>query len=173
MAVGFLIIIVIVVGVLYTRKPSVPPVLSNTATTTTSSTLAYSSNEYGFTVSLPESWQGYSVASSTWEGDTSGSASGESKLTSGPIILIRHPLWTAAHPRQDIPVMVFTIPQWNELQADKYHIGAAPIGPTELGSNSTYVFALPARYNYAYLPGYEEVDQIVTGKNFTFFEPVQ
>jgi len=38
---------------------------------------------------------------------------------------------------------------------------AAPVGPKELGSNSKYVFALPARYNYEFLEGYEEVEAIL------------
>jgi hypothetical protein len=60
--------------------------------------------------------------------------------------------------------MVFTIAQWNDLQNDKFHIGAAPIGPSELGRNSKYVFALPARYNFSFLPGFEEVEDILNGK---------
>jgi hypothetical protein len=56
---------------------------------------------------------------------------------------------------------VFTLSQWDELQQDKFHIGAAPIGPGELGRNSKYVFALPARYNFAFPEGYEEVDQLL------------
>ncbi len=34
---------------------------------------------------------------------------------------------------QDIPVMVFTLSQWNDLLAEKFHIGAAPVGPSEFG----------------------------------------
>lgn len=61
--------------------------------------------------------------------------------------------------------MVFTRKQWDSLQKDDFHIGAAPIGPNELGRNRKYVFGLPARYNFANLPGLEEVDQIVQGKS--------
>ena len=61
------------------------------------------------------------------------------------MISIRHPQWTAENPRQDIPIMIFTIEQWNSLQQEKFHIGAAPIGPTELNRNEKYVFAIPAR----------------------------
>jgi hypothetical protein len=49
------------------------------------------------------------------------------------------------------------------MQKDEFHIGAAPINPSELGRNATYVFALPARYNYAFPTGYEEVDEILKG----------
>jgi len=38
----------------------------------------------------------------------------------------------------------------DSLQQEKFHIGAAPINPSELGRNTKYVFALPARYNYAF-----------------------
>lgn len=57
--------------------------------------------------------------------------------------------------------MIFTTDQWNLLQQEKFHIGAAPVGPSELGHNSSYVFALPARYNYAFPTGYEEVEKIL------------
>jgi hypothetical protein len=57
--------------------------------------------------------------------------------------------------------MVLTVSQWNSLQRGEFHVGAAPIGPTELGRNDRYVFALPARYNYAFPPGYEEVENIL------------
>ena len=57
--------------------------------------------------------------------------------------------------------MVFTLDQWNSLQQGGFHIGAAPIGPSELGRNNNYVFALPARYNYAFPTGYKEVATIL------------
>jgi hypothetical protein len=60
--------------------------------------------------------------------------------------------------------MVFTLDQWNSLEHDKFHIGAAPVGPSELGRNNRYVFALPARYNFAFPEGYEEVEKIMESK---------
>lgn len=119
----------------------------------------YRNNEYGFNFSLPETWKGYSVIIAKWEGG----------YASGPIISIRHPLWTSENPRQDIPIMVLTLEQWMDLQQDKFHIGAAPIGPSELSRNSRYVFALPARYNYAFPAGFEEVDQIIQYKPLKTF----
>ena len=76
-------------------------------------------------------------------------------------ILVGHPKWTVEDPRQDIPIMIFTIAQWNKLEKEEFSVSAAPIGPMELGRNARYVFALPARYNFAFLPGWEEVDEIV------------
>ena len=67
--------------------------------------------------------------------------------------------------------MVFTIPQWDRMQAGEWHVGAAPISPLELGRNSRYVFALPARYNYAFLEGWEEVEQILQENPLKTFEP--
>ncbi|OQA07060.1 MAG: hypothetical protein BWY65_02011 [Firmicutes bacterium ADurb.Bin373] len=78
--------------------------------------------------------------------------------------------WTAQNQLQDIPIMVFTHAQWDALQNGEFHIGAAPIGPSELARNSSYVFALPARYNYAFPPGYEEVENILRGDPLKPFE---
>ncbi|MCI1966383.1 MAG: hypothetical protein LKJ17_09695 [Oscillospiraceae bacterium] len=131
------------------------PILSSTTS------VLYSNDQYGLTVTLPQSWGGYTVLTEEWQGY---SLVGEQEGTitqTGPKILIRHPQWTEETPRQDIPVLVFTPEQWDALGQDQFHIGAAPIGPSELARNSRFVFALPARYNFAFLPGYEEVDQLV------------
>jgi len=67
--------------------------------------------------------------------------------------------------------MVFTLPQWSSLQQEKFHIGAAPVGPKELGRNNRYVFALPARYNFTFPPGFEEVENILESNPLSFFLP--
>ena len=85
------------------------------------------------------------------------------------MVSIRHPQYTSQNLRQDVPIMVLTTAQWNSLQQGKFHIGAAPINPSELGHNSRYVFALPARYNYAFPTGYEEVEKILQGKPLQAF----
>ena len=123
----------------------------------------YVNTQYGFNFSLPESWKGYTIVSGKWEGLAIGGQNGEVVVETGPLISIRHPQWTTQSPRQDIPIMIFTISQWNSLQQEKFHIGAAPIGPSELGRNSSYVFALPARYNYSFPVGYEDVEDILKG----------
>lgn len=126
----------------------------------------YTNNTYGFRIALPQGWKGYSIVEKVWEGVPVGA---NTVTEHGPLISIRHPLWTTNVPRQDIPVMVFTLQQWNDMQAEKFHIGAAPIGPRELGRNTRYVFAIPARYNFAYLPGFEEVDEIINSNAFSAF----
>ncbi len=128
--------------------------------------IIYTNTQYGFSFTLPVSWKGYSIVITEWEGNPIGSDTVSEK---GPIISIRNPKWTQENPYQDIPIMIFTTIQWNSLQEEKFHIGAAPIGPSELGHNSTYVFALPARYNYAYPSGYEEVEKILEGNPLKAF----
>ena len=127
----------------------------------------YSNGEYGFTFSLPESWQGYSIIAENWEGIDPESSTKEN----GPLISIRHPQWTEQNPRQDIPIMVFTHHQWNLIQQEELSVGAAPIPPKELDRNTKYVFALPARYNFAFPTGYEEVEKILESNPLRAFEP--
>jgi len=123
--------------------------------------IIYKNTKYGFSFSLPENWEGYKIVLDKWEGLSIGDLGNSKVVETGPIVYIRHPQWTSKHPRQDIPIMIFTIKQWNLLQQGKFHIGAAPIGPKELGHNDKYVFALPARYNYEFPTGYEEVESII------------
>lgn len=126
--------------------------------------IEYENTQYGFSFSLPVSWKGYSIITDKWEGLAINEQEGEKTVETGPVINIRNPDWTDQNPRQDIPIMIFTVTQWDELQKEKFHIGAAPIGPSELGHNSRYIFALPARYNFAFPTGYEEVEKILGGK---------
>ncbi len=121
--------------------------------------VAYTNSQYGFTFSLPARWSGYKIVADKWQG-----RSNNVLVDTGPLLSIRHPLWTAQKPRQDIPIMVFTTKQWNDVVAGKLVVSAAPIPPSELGRNSRYVFALPPRYNYAFPVGFEEVEQILAGK---------
>jgi hypothetical protein len=78
----------------------------------------YISNRYGFRFDLPESWKGYSILVSEWHGQVLGSGE-PAKSERGPEIVIRHPLWTKDNPRQDIPVMIFTLRQWADNPGSK------------------------------------------------------
>jgi len=128
--------------------------------------VVYKNTQYGFNFLLPESWKEYKIVTDKWEGLSIEDPQGEKVVETGPAIYIRHPQWTSENQRQDIPIMIFTLAQWNSLQQDKFHISAAPIGPTELGRNTGYVFALPARYNFAFPTGYEEVEDILKSNPF-------
>ena len=163
---AMLLIILIGVAVYFYfgKKPEEIKVTTNNTSTTTTTTVPvatteYKNGEYGFGLTLPKSWTDFSVIEDVWEGGSE----------TGPLFSIRHPDWEYKSPRQDIPVMVFTLAQWADMQADKFHIGAAPINPSELGKNAKYVFAIPARYNFEYLTGFEEVEDILQGKPFKSF----
>ena len=54
----------------------------------TQTSLAYKNTEYGFTFTLPLSWQGYSTVTQNWDGTVIST----SKKITGPKISIRHPL---------------------------------------------------------------------------------
>jgi hypothetical protein len=151
-----------------TSETSTTTALTETGATSTQEQqqIIYTNTQYGFSFSLPISWEGYSIIVTKWEGNPTGS---DVIIEQGPIISIRNPKWTSANPYQDIPIMVFTLAQWDSLQQDKFHIGAAPIGPSELGRNTRYVFALPARYNFAFPTGYEEVEKILEGNPLKAF----
>jgi hypothetical protein len=122
--------------------------------------IVYKNTQFGFRFTLPESWKGYTIVTSKWEGLSIADPQA-GVIQSGASISIRHPEWTSEQPRQDIPILIFTADQWNELQQEKFHLGAAPMGPKLLTRNDKYVFALPARYNFAFLDGYQEVEDIL------------
>lgn len=142
----------------------------STSTNPVSKSLQYKNTKYGFAFTLPLSWKGYTIVNDEWDGYSIDTDIAQQATTqTGPLIFIRHPTWTEEVQRQDIPIMVFTIDQWSRLEKDEFHIGAAPIGPNEIGRNSKYVFAIPARYNFSYLVGFEEVEEIIQTKKFSTF----
>jgi hypothetical protein len=122
--------------------------------------IIYHNSQYGFSFTLPASWKGYRIVTDKWEGLNMG-PEGDEVVEQGPQLTIRNPHWSKNQPWQDIPIMVFTLTQWDALQKGSFWIGAAPIGPSELGRNSRYVFALPARYNFAEVQGIQEVETIL------------
>ena len=126
--------------------------------------LVYVNKKYGFRVSLPKSWKRYSIRIGEWEGGDGRSYSRGEVMPppiKGPFITIRHPLWTESNPRQDIPIMVFTRAQWNQVEEGKFVFSAGPIGPSELARNSKYVFALPPRWVNDSLEGWKEAAEII------------
>jgi hypothetical protein len=165
-ALGIVFVVAIgaaVVAVLYYWQMSHQPI---PGPVTHQVSVTYTNKQYGYQIGLTEAWKGFTVINNQWEGrDT---ATG--KLTeTGPQIVLRHPLWTAANPREDMPVMVITLDQWSKIKSGQVSVGAAPFPPTLLGQNSKYVLALPARYNYDFKPGSAEVDRLV--RDLKAFEP--
>ena len=142
---------------------STPVAATSPSPTADPNLVVYKNTQYGFNFTLPVAWKGYTFIISQWEGLSLKSDMSGKVAQTGAIISLRDPRWTQQTPRQDIPIMVFTLDQWNSLKNEEFHIGAAPMDPSELGRNNKYVFALPARYNYAFPLGYEEVDTILKG----------
>jgi hypothetical protein len=155
-------VVLIGVGIYFVGRSKPSAIVSPPVTVTTTTT--YTNNQYGFTFTLPDDWQGYTALNKTWFGtpeSTSSPTTGVYPQVQGPQIIIRNPKWTAAKNWQDIPIMVFTPSQWTAVLNGNMVVSAAPIPPTELGHNNNYVFALPARYNYAFPEGWQEVDTIM------------
>lgn len=152
-------------GITFAKADSVPTA-SITVTVrnieqVTSSKITYWNNDYGFAITLPKSWEGFTLYQQEWKGYLATATPSEKPAETGPILVFRNPQWTASEPYQDIPIMVFTPTAWAQVESEELSVSAAPMPPTKLGENSHYVFALPARYNYAYPKGWEEVDQIM------------
>lgn len=132
-------------------------------------TIQYKNASYGFSLTLPESWKGYRVSWSEWEGSVLRDDGSVSREFRGPELRIRHPKWTEEHPREDMPIMIFTIAQWKEDPV----VSAAPIGPAELGRNRKYVIAVPPRWDYDFSEGWEEGQKILTTEAPHTFPPLK
>ena len=155
-----------------TTAPATTAVTTTAAATTAAPTTAgeptsisyiYQNTKYGFNFTLPDTWKGFSIVTDKWQGASLLTPTMGTIVATGPIIYIRHPLWTAAKPRMDIPIMVFTLAQWKSVQNEEFSVSAAPLPPSEIARNAKYVFGLPARYNLTYLTGFEEVATILAG----------
>ena len=179
MFISVIVIVVVIIGivgyfVMNNKSPTILPTTDQTQINgdlvkpaPVETSILYTNTKYGFELTLPVSWKGYTIVEDKWAGQTLDTS--KSVAMSGPKILIRHPLWTKEVPRQDIPIMIFTINEWSLIQSEKLSVGAAPIGPSLLGRNEGYAFALPARYNFAYQVGFEEVQKIIESKSLRAF----
>ncbi|EEF57967.1 conserved hypothetical protein [Pedosphaera parvula Ellin514] len=128
-----------------------------------SAPVRYENAEYGLTFLLPESWRGYSVLVEQWNGDKYSAAADKLVVVGhGPIITLRHPQWQANAPRQDIPILVFTRAQWDELHRGNLWPSLYAGGVmNELWHSQKYVFAMWSRYDLRELNGRQEVAEIV------------
>jgi len=130
-------------------------------------TIEYRNRKYGFSFTSPESWKGYQVLWSEWQGSVPASNGTVERVLRGPELQIRHPKWTEENPREDMPIMIFTVAQWDEEPI----VSAAPIYPAELGRNRKYVFAIPPHWDYDSSDGWEEAQQILTSDFLHTFAP--
>lgn len=141
-------------------NPCVP--LPATASAGSAHNVLYLNRDYGFSFQLPSTWRGFAVKECFWQGHPTDAREGAEE--EGPLIVIRHPLSTEPHPREDIPIMVFTRAQWRRIENQSLAVSAAPIPPSLIGRNHLYVFATPPRFFYDYLDGYQEVLEILRSK---------
>ncbi|MGD0262471.1 MAG: hypothetical protein ABSD29_22130 [Verrucomicrobiota bacterium] len=112
----------------------------------TASAVEYRNEQYGFGMTFPSDWSGYSVIAFTWHGQTHDEQGETTGTYTGPEIILRHPQWTAGAPWQDIPVLVFTHDEWALVEQQKFGVSAAPTSPSKLGENAKFIFALPPRW---------------------------
>ena len=119
--------------------------------------LEYKNIKYGFRFSLPNGWTGYTIVTEQWEA----SDAQKGVVERGPIVYIRHPAWTKEEPRQDIPIMVFTLTQWESVEHGDFFISGAAIVPGELGRNRKYAFAVSRRVEDSDVAGAKEVNEIL------------
>ncbi|MGC1978266.1 MAG: hypothetical protein WA671_16220 [Candidatus Sulfotelmatobacter sp.] len=119
--------------------------------------IIYTNTKYGFRFALPEGWKGYSVVTDQWEATDAQ----KGVVERGPIVYIRHPDWTKENARQDIPIMVFTLTQWESVEHGDFFIGGAAIVPGELGRNRKYAFAVSRRVEETDAAGAKEVNEIL------------
>jgi hypothetical protein len=106
----------------------------------------YHNAQYDFTFFLPADWKGYTISMQQSVDEIS--TAGESSIWRIPMITLQHPPAPDRIPFQDIPIIVFTRPQWDAL-----HQG----GPlpslfaggimNELWHTQQFVFAMSSLYN--------------------------
>jgi len=142
----------------------VPPYVftpTPTPTATPSTGAVYRNATYGLMIRLPDDWKGFTTVPKNWQ---AWEVSTGNMVATGPEVVLRHPLWTAAKPYEDLPIMVFTTAQWQKVKGPNdviWTVSAAPFPPAPLASNSNYVFALPPRYNYDFAQGFQALDDAV------------
>ena len=89
------------------------------------------------------------------------------------MITLRHPQWQADAPYQDIPILVFTRAQWDELHQGRLWPSIFAGGVMyELWHNQKYVFAISSRYNWEEdAKGWKEADDIIQTNCSVHTEP--
>lgn len=99
----------------------------------------YKNGQYGFQFDFSSYWKkGYRMLSGSWKSDHG---------QTGPLLTFRNANWTAGSPTTDIPLEIFTVAQWDQMQNLKFHVGGSQSYPLEVGRNAVYVFALDSRWS--------------------------
>lgn len=119
----------------------------------------YHNAQFGLTFYLAADWKGFSVLTNQWEGFPPVQET-NATVERGPILVLRHPLWTTNAPQEDIPIRIFTRRQWEDDYAEKFFTAAGGMDE-EISHNDLYVFAFYSRSMFDELPGFEEAGKIV------------
>jgi hypothetical protein len=123
---------------------------SDTRNQPSSLPLRYCNAQYGLTFFLPASWRGYSALTQQWDNQMYLPATDKTIVVGhGTMITLRHPRWTPSKPYQDIPILVFTRAQWDDLHHGKPWPSILTGGMMdELWHNDQHVFGMSSRYNW-------------------------
>lgn len=150
------VVLIIIVGGIFAVMYKPSEINNNDIPSGTNLTSLYKNQEYGFTLNIPKTWEGYIESKTPIKLLDKGDVLGYT-------IVIRSPKWKENAQTMDIPIQVFTLEQWKKWEANDFegYPTAAPIGPTERGRNGKYVFATAPRYNFSFATGWEEVDDII------------
>lgn len=129
---------------------------------------AYTNESYGFKMTMPDSWKGFTMIEDVWNGWPVG---GDAKLGEeyqGPKLIFRNDKWKPLEVWQDIPILVFTKDVWALVMKGDVMASSSPILPEKIGENSNFIFATPPRWTLNNDPGAEEAIEIV--KTFKTFQ---
>ena len=150
MAILVLLIVAFIVNFSVKQNPNSQNTPTNVTTVDSNQAdIVYKDDMFGFQLTLPKTWSGYKLE--------------RGEIPFGNSVTLVHPDATELKPRMNIPIYVYPIEKWTEWEKNNFegYPTAAPIGPTERGRNSKFVFATAPRYNFSYLPGFEEVEEII------------
>lgn len=145
---------IIPANVAATTSPATNTVVVAT-TTNLNTDIVYKNEKYGFSLLLGKDWENFQNV--------------DSEVQFGRMVKLSKNLSATATPVAFIPILVYPIEKWREWEGNNFdgYPTAAPMGPTERGRNGMYVFATAPRYNYSFLSGFEEVEEII--KNLKTF----
>jgi hypothetical protein len=133
----------------------------------------YYNAQYDFTFFLPASWRGYSVLHKEWQGTIYVREKDETVVVAtGPVLVFRHPKWTASKPYQDMTIVIYTRSQWyNERLGEggcNYFAGGTMV---EVCHNASYVFAMSTQEAKGEDNGWQDTSVIVS-QNIQANEPL-
>lgn len=153
-----LIGICLILGFLFYGKPKSVQAPASDVLNQETSFEVYKNDTYGFEMTFPITWKNYSAIKGYWQGNFTK----EQGMAVGPMLTFRNPNWKENEHWQDIPVMIFAYDAWELVEKEEISLGAAPVGPSEIGRNAKWIFATPARwYGFTSDKGQEEAVAIV------------